>query len=393
MTRQIEIGVVTALPKEFAAFEAMLDDVSDVRMARDPMRYTAGRIGSNQLVLTLLPKMGLEPAATIATHLVRSFPNIRDVMMVGIAGGVPHPHKPEAHVRLGDVVVSDWAGVLQFDFGKLERRAKRTKFTLRSSDPPPSARLQQSVKILESRRIQGERPWDQLLARASHIEHSSRPDATTDVLYNPGSPDKIIQHPEDPDRIPGQPRIHYGTIGSSNMLLKDPRLRDQLRDEHGVKAIEMEGAGIATATWMGSQCGYLLVRGVCDYCDAHKSDLWQGYAAVAAAAYARAVVQSLPDLATASQPILDNRILMRHLRLTLVQNFTLSELELLCSDIGAEFSVDQITETISLDLIGGDGKEHTVLKLIEYLDRRGYLDYLIRAVRKARPNAPFFQDS
>jgi nucleoside phosphorylase len=30
----------------------------------------------------------------------------------------------------------------------------------------------------------------------------------------------------------------------------------------------------------------LAIRGICDYCDSHKNKLWQGYAALAAAAYA-----------------------------------------------------------------------------------------------------------
>jgi hypothetical protein len=45
--------------------------------------------------------------------------------------------------------------------------------------------------------------------------------------------------------------------------------------------------------WVG-QAGYLLVRGICDYCDNGKNDIWQGYAAIAAAAYTRALIEHLP---------------------------------------------------------------------------------------------------
>ena len=38
--------------------------------------------------------------------------------MVGIAGGIPYPEKPSEHVRLGDIVVSDQRGVIQYDFDK-----------------------------------------------------------------------------------------------------------------------------------------------------------------------------------------------------------------------------------------------------------------------------------
>src|SRR5262249_54851996 len=53
------------------------------------------------------------------------------------------------------------------------------------------------------------------------------------------------------------------------------------------------------AAWVGELPGYIVVRGVCDYCDGEKGNVWQGYAAVAAAAYTRAllgqVAASLPS--------------------------------------------------------------------------------------------------
>ncbi len=54
-----------------------------------------------------------------------------------------------------------------------------------------------------------------------------------------------------------------------------------------------EASGIADATW-NHEVGYLVVRGICDYCDSHKNDEWQQYAAVVAAAYTRALIESMP---------------------------------------------------------------------------------------------------
>jgi len=47
-----------------------------------------------------------------------------------------------------------------------------------------------------------------------------------------------------------------------------------LREQFGTRAVEMEGSGVADATWSHG-VGYLVVRGVCDYCDANKNDQWQ----------------------------------------------------------------------------------------------------------------------
>ena len=219
--------------------------------------------------------------------------------MVGIAGGVPDPKNVESHVRLGDIVISMDHGVMQFDLGKLEQivyegKAPNTHFSIRAIDPPPSARLQQSVHFLEARRIHKEYPWEQYISRATLLENAARPSNTKDVLYDSGDPNKIILHPKDSTRTSRKTKLHYGLIGSSNTLLKEPLLRDHLRDEHKIRAIEMEGSGIATATWMNGKAGYLLIRGICDYCDSHKNDVWQGYAAAVAAAYARALIESIP---------------------------------------------------------------------------------------------------
>ena len=82
-------------------------------------------------------------------------------------------------------------------------------------------------------------------------------------------------------------------IASANKLLKNPIKRDQLRVKFRVKAVEMEGSGIADATW-SHEIGYLVVRGICDYCDSKKGDNWQAYAAAVAAAYTRALLESMP---------------------------------------------------------------------------------------------------
>jgi hypothetical protein len=251
--------------------------------------------------------------------------------------------------------------------------------------------MQQAVKLLESQRLRGQHPWEQFLSRSEIRQICTRPDSSSDILFDALDVLKPIKHPDDPDRMNGRPRVHYGTIGSSNTLLKAPQVRDRLREMYAVKAIEMEGSGIAAATWLGAARGYLLIRGICDYCDSHKNDLWQPYAACAAAAYAAALIASIPQGALrALEPLLDERVLMRNLRALLVKHFSLGELEILCSDVTAELAATGIDEVVTLDRVGGVGTEQVGLRLIEYLVRRGYLDYLVRELRRARPNVGFF---
>lgn len=294
-TQSVRIGIVTALPKEFAAVRKMLDEEIPYPINQDPNDYILGTIpsfdgnGVSVVVATLLKQMGNNSAATAATHMLRSFPTVSDVLMVGIAGGIPVPDSPEKHVRLGDIVVSDHEGIVQYDNLKLEVE----KITLRGLSAKPSARIMGAVNLLESERVAGNYPWEKFIALSAGLEDAGRPSDVTDELYKwEGKKALRIDHPIDPRRRGGQPKVFYGRIGASNVLLKNPHLRDKLRNDCDVIAIEMEGSGIADATWTAGQ-HYLVIRGICDYCDEKKGLSWQGYAAVAAAAYARAVIAKL----------------------------------------------------------------------------------------------------
>src|SRR5262245_61870096 len=84
--------------------------------------YDLGEIpaydGRRHVVALALADMGNNIAAARGTLLLGHFPGAEAIVMVGIAGGVPRPDKADDHVRLGDVVVSDRHGVIQYDFVK-----------------------------------------------------------------------------------------------------------------------------------------------------------------------------------------------------------------------------------------------------------------------------------
>lgn len=119
----------------------------------------------------------------------------------------------------------------------------------------------------------------------------AKPPADTDTVY---VQDSVVAHPTDASRRPGSPRVHAGTIGTADTLLKNDLTRDELRDRFGVRAVEMEASGLQNAAWAQGR-GAFVVRGICDYCDSHKNDAWQKYAALVAAAYVRALVEAMPS--------------------------------------------------------------------------------------------------
>lgn len=233
---------------------------------------------------------GNNMASTRATLLFEHFPKIRSIIMVGIAGGVPNHVKPEDHVRLGDVVISNKDGIVQYDLVKEERKEIR----YRNPPRPPSSELLEAVGLLEAEEILCNRQWTKYIEIALEKMNILRPSDETDILTDSLDPSNVIPHPKDPNRTKNTPRIFFGPIAASNTLLKNPIKRDDLRNKFGVKAIEMEGSGIADAAWYHGN-GYLVVRGICDYCDERKNDIWQKYAAAAvASAVTRSLIESIP---------------------------------------------------------------------------------------------------
>jgi nucleoside phosphorylase len=249
------------------------------------------------LLVTALPK---EEAAVRATfdrdsilgqtaNALRTFPGLEHVIMIGIAGGCPNVDKIDEHVRLGDVVFSGNAGVIEYDYVK-ETRAGRQ---VRSSLQRPSAALLQVANSLVAGELMSVRPWETIIS-AGVIrlgEKFARPDAGTDVIHDRGV---AISHPDDLARRPDVPRIHAGAIGTADTLLKNDLQRDDLRDQYGVRAVEMEASGLQNAAWAQGK-DIFVIRGICDYCDQHKNDIWQNYTALVAAAYARSLVEAMPS--------------------------------------------------------------------------------------------------
>jgi nucleoside phosphorylase len=289
---KFRFGIITALPKEFAALLKAADKPERLYHAFSAVHYyaaefpgSAGR-GSHNAVLASCTTMGNSASAITATALLKDFPYVTDLIMAGIAGGIPDMNNWENDVRVGDVIVSRGKGLVQYDLTKIEE----DRVIVRSAAPKPSARLLAAVDELESLRLSSPPPrWEAHIPRCtSTISGGARPLASDD----PNANVRLYKDKDDERRRDNLPVIHYGTIASANALVKKTELRDELRRQFGVLGVEMEGSGLADGAWFDG-AGYLVVRGVCDYCDKHKNDVWQQYAAGIAMAYVRAIFGAL----------------------------------------------------------------------------------------------------
>ncbi|KAF7517927.1 hypothetical protein PCG10_000725 [Penicillium crustosum] len=318
-TKDYSVGWISAIKAEYVAADVFLDETHDRPAdvpADDYNDYTFGKIGEHNVVISALPKgeYGESSATGVIKDMIRSFTNVRIALMVGIGGGAPSAWND---IRLGDIVVgvpgNREGGVLQYDFGKTiqGQSFQPTGFL----SPPPRSLLAAVQGLDKHYTIRGHKIEEAVMSVLDNNPRLrrdyGRPEMSTDRLYKsdvvhlPGSKapcltvcgdDKSVlvirnERHEDEDNT----KIHYGLIASANSLMKDAEIRDRFAQQNDVLCFEMEAAGLV------KHFPCLVIRGICDYSDSHKSKEWQGFAAMVAAAYAKDLLNRLPPVQVARE--------------------------------------------------------------------------------------------
>ena len=318
------IAIICALPLEADAVEALFDEHYD-RLGKhygkregDANAYINGRIGKHDVVLCYMPGMGKGSAATVASNLQVSYPGIKLALVVGICGGAPSP--PEyGDIFLGDVIISD--SVIEYDFGRqypggfsrksgakeaLGRPSREIRTLLNSlrAENARSELQSQTLRYLQVLQQRGAK-WchpgvSDVLYRTSYLhKHYSHASPVKCTCSGSDLPEQIcdialgkecdelgcdgsqqIRCREVLEAI--QTSIHIGPFASADTVMKSGQHRDEIARKEKVIGFEMEGAGV----WDNVPC--IIIKGVCDYADSHKSRLWQTYAAATGASVAKA---------------------------------------------------------------------------------------------------------
>ncbi|KAF4839037.1 Vegetative incompatibility protein HET-E-1 [Colletotrichum tropicale] len=297
------VGWICALPLEMAAANLMLDKTYDIQIDQDSSdhnSYILGLMQGHNVAIACLPDgdCGTTPAATVAKDMLRTFKSIRFGLLVGVGGGAP---SSDNDIRLGDVVVSKptgtSGGVIQYDRGKTtQHKIERTG----SLNAPPIVLLT-ALSRLQARQKLGQSDIPQFLSEA--VEKIKKPKIRQKFVHQGDSNDRLFkaeyghdnadsncdgcdltQTIEREDRDDTEPVVHYGNIASGNQVIKHGKTRDELSKEFGALCFEMEAAGLM------QEFPCLVIRGICDYSDAHKNKRWQEYSATTAAAFAKEVL-------------------------------------------------------------------------------------------------------
>jgi len=289
------VACICAPGIELAPVQAMLDErhPSLPTSSDDQISYKFGRMGAHNVVIAVMPETGKSKAATVVTQLLNDFGSTRFGLLVGIGSGIPGG---EDDIRLGDVVVSKptetSGGVVQFDGGNIHSNGQFER-TGTLGKPPPA--LQEIVESLEvKQKSTGNQISKYLTEMLEKFPNMGDEGYIYPVMedeaacsHEGGNTCRLRDHSKIIERAP--PKIHYGTIGSSNVAIEDGITRKRLKEELGILCVEMEAAGLM------DEFPCLVIRGICDFADSHKCKSWQPYAAATAAAYAKELLSVIPS--------------------------------------------------------------------------------------------------
>lgn len=319
--RNYTVGWICALPVEFAVSEGMFDrlhpellqnadhHLQNVEHHKDCVdySYTFGRIGHHDVVMACLPTGENETAwiSDVLDDMQESFPFLQLFLIVGIGGGVPSTAKD---IRLGDVFVGDPAtdpgGVVEYESDEVSRG---DKFVYRRFPNSLPRDLRNAMGTLKADRQLGHKLSEHLQGMLKNCKEMqaqySRPSPETDVLFRfyedhlgaegdcSECPKDLLQSRRARDSVP---IVHYGLIASGDEAMKHGETRDGLSREHGIECFEKGAVDLI----FGLQC--LVIRGISDYADSHRNDIWQPYAAAMAAEYAKELLHFLPPATSTS---------------------------------------------------------------------------------------------
>ena len=268
---QIDIAIITVLPEEYHAVLQKLENVRVVMESDGRPNvyvwatgevYSADRKTSHRLVVAMAGEAG-EVSGALATKATIDRWSPRDVLLVGIAGGI------HESLTLGDVVVS--TQIWGYEHGHLGTRY----------DTGGVFFFQPNPNLMKAALDLGP-AWRQ------RIEVSA-------------------------PNVNAIPKVVGGKTASGNKVIENASsdyFAESLRLDTSIVSVDMEGAGAAAAVAkdhdMGGTTGFLMIRGISDLIEKKNGersaragrgrnpqrDLWKRYASDVAASFAVGLIES-----------------------------------------------------------------------------------------------------
>jgi nucleoside phosphorylase len=287
----------------------------------DDNAYIFGSINGHTVVIATLPQgeTGNVNAGRLTALMFKTFRNIQMALLVGIGGGIPGPVVSQdalENIHLGDVVVG-WPGdskpaCVYHDRGKSKVDGQ---FEMVGTMQNPDWRLTSALSLLASDHEMGMTTFNDQLKRLQRHKVENKfayPGVKQDRLFRAAyhhqgdyalecaaccDQSELVERPRRTKDDQQALVFHCGRIATGNAVVQDAELRDRIGARcDGALCVEMEAAGVDA----NRRC--LVVRGISDYADSHKNDMWRSYAAGNAAAFTRELLCRVAVSAPAAGP-------------------------------------------------------------------------------------------
>ncbi|EHK22919.1 uncharacterized protein TRIVIDRAFT_29593 [Trichoderma virens Gv29-8] len=255
------VGWICALPVEFSAAVAMLDE-SHQCLEQDNNggnEYAFGRIAQHNVVIATLPADPADPIAAkaVTEQMKATFPALRLVLQIGVGAGISGA---QANIHLGDMLINrsnkSYNKALRYDDEKSIISAYELDASLNA---PPQFISNPIMKLNEP----GTRSSSTTIPRQnlpSNLYHSNQSDIVLfEAHYNHiergGGLQCDFARQIYEEEMTGWPVENYGTTGLNNQVMEDVAARSD------VFYFEMESSGIATSFLC------LVIRAIYNYSD------------------------------------------------------------------------------------------------------------------------------
>ncbi|CRG87287.1 hypothetical protein PISL3812_04304 [Talaromyces islandicus] len=314
------VAIVCTLPLEYDALAAILHSRPQILPhADDRFIYTTGVFAGREVVIACPGDYGPRDAALAVQLLEQKYGKMKLIILLGICAGTPRPPEKEKPIYLGDVIISTamlaYAHGAPMFFRGLELREvfpEKAQGKLRqvlhllateyfSEDLAEQSR--QKLRELSSTKARYRllREDEDLFFDPSyhHIHRSHCPAKICDVPTTgicKSAQETSCQELQCDTTYLARRRppyektplgIHSGVFASADMVMRDAQVRDELARTHKVLAFDMEAAGV----WDLSP-HVVVIKGVSDYGDSHKTKQWQDIAAAHAACTANVFIET-----------------------------------------------------------------------------------------------------
>lgn len=262
---------------EFNAAIAFLDERHPnplLVVKSDPNIYALGKMHERYVVIASRrdgeygrPNLN----CPVNTFLVRSFPNVRCGLLVGLGGGAPTLNQD---VQLGDVVVGDpdkhTSGVIAYNVISSILHKKFCQDWALNMAPREIRKGQDKLftELKQNSTLIVEVAAD-TAKKTSDPSIYSRPHAEPKRLVDPLC------------------KIHYGLIASGHKLMDNDQVRNIIAVENNILCFETEAAMIL------NDLPCVVIKGICDFAGPKKTTRWRGWATMTAGAYAKCLLKHM----------------------------------------------------------------------------------------------------